>query len=176
MRALSVLVSIVLAMIAPANANEPATIGHGDFMAPYRDACHDKIYASCLDQTKVLSAGFDQAKAQHKLAVVIFGFNSCPPCNVLALWLKSPKGAALMGNYEEIDLSIFDPGGSLRPEVFDTILPTLKLNIHRSPPYGVPLFAIVDPQTETLIGKSLLGFDPNDQSQHIAYLAANTRR
>ena len=160
----------VLASLAPAYADEPVTAKPYDFMASYRDACHDKIYASCVDQTKVLDDGLTQAKAAHKLAVIVFGFNSCPPCNVLDAWLKSPKGAELMKHYVQIDLSIFDSSGELRPDVFDAVLPSLKLRISRMPKYGVPLFAIVDPQTKHVVGTSILGFSATDQSRHTAYL------
>ena len=78
-----------------------------------------------------------------------------------------------MDKYEQADISIFAPAShQLRLEVFDTILPPLKLHINRNSPYGVPLMAVIDPKTNSVVGEPLVGFNPDDQSAIIAYLKA----
>jgi len=165
----------LLASLATAFADEPVMRNGYDFMAGYREGCGDKIYASCLNQIKLLDGGLRQARGEKKLALVIFGFDSCPPCNVLDQWLKSPQGAALAKSYVQIDLSIFDKGGALRPEVFSSVLPSLKLSINQTPPYGVPLFVIVDPTTQQVIGKAIVGFSADHHEEHAAYLRVHTQ-
>ena len=162
---------MMLASISVAHAEEPAVGAHA-FMAPYRTQCSDRIYASCVDQRKILSAGLAEAKAEGKRALIVFGFNSCPPCNVLDFWLKSPEGAALTQSYVQIELSIFDKTGALRPEIYSDVLPRLGLSINQTPPYGVPLFAIVDPVAAKVIGQPILGFGARHHEQHAAYLTA----
>jgi len=144
---------IALALIAAtaSRADEPVTGRGYDFMAGYREGCGDKIYASCLNQIKLLDGGLRQARGEKKLALVIFGFDSCPPCNVLDAWLKSPDGKALAKAYVQVDVSILDKTGAVRPEVFSSLLPSLKLSINQVPPYGVPLFAIIDPATQQVV-------------------------
>ncbi len=106
---------------------------------------------------------------------MIFGFNSCPPCKALDLWMKTDAGKKAFAPYELIEVSIFDPQRKLRPEVFATLIPSLKMPINNSPPYGVPSFAIVDPATKTVLGKPITGFDADDQSEHLAYLSAHVK-
>ncbi|MBI1210743.1 MAG: hypothetical protein GC190_04725 [Alphaproteobacteria bacterium] len=148
-----------------------------DLMTPYRVQCSaDKIYADCIDQRPLLSSVLAKAKAENKRAVVIFGFNTCGPCNALDAWLQLPQGAALLSKYEQADVSIFTPvGHQLRTEVFDEILPQFKLHINRESPYGVPLMAVIDPKTNRVIGEALVGFDGNDPSATVAYLEAGQR-
>jgi hypothetical protein len=154
------------AMGAAARAAEP-----NDVTASYRAACPgDAIYASCADQQKILQAGLRQAKAGHKRAIVIVGFNTCGPCNALATWLEMPERQIVMGSYTLIELSIFDPQHEIRSEVFDAILPPLKLSINRTSPYGVPLFAIVDPASNRVVGQPVLGYNPDAIA---AYMAAS---
>lgn len=162
----------VVTSIGAAYAAEPVTARGHDFMAGYREGCGDKIYASCVDQAKLLRDGLRRAHEERKLALVIFGFNACPPCNVLDRWLTSPEGAALEKPYVQIDLSIFDETGALRPEIYTNVLPNLKLAINQAPPYGVPLFAIVDPTTEKVVGKAIVGFSADHHAEHAAYLKA----
>lgn len=174
MRAIVALLCVI-ASIAVAHADEPLMGNAHEFMASDRASCGDKIYASCLDQRKILDDGLAQAKAQGKRALVVFGFNSCPPCNVLDLWLKSPQGTALAKSYVQIELSIFDKTGALRPEIYSSVLPSLRLSINQTPPYGVPLFAIVDPETRQVLGKAILGFSADRHGEHIAYLKAHAK-
>ncbi|MFZ1990677.1 MAG: hypothetical protein WAW96_13005 [Alphaproteobacteria bacterium] len=171
-RVLMIGLSLAIGIGVAAHADEPVTGKGYDFMAGYRTACGDKIYAPCLDQVKLLNGGLRQAKGEKKLALVIFGFDSCPPCNVLDLWLKSPQGGALMKSYVQVDLSILDKGGAIRPEVFSSVLPSLKLSINQTPPYGVPLFAIINPTTQQVLGKAIVGFSADKPQAHIAYLTA----
>ena len=163
----------VLIPLAAAHADNPVSGPAPDFMASSLTRCGDKIYASCVDQATLLKDGLDRAHAEHKRALVIFGFNSCPPCNVLDRWLKTPEGAALVKPYVQIDLSIFDETGALRPEIYTNVLPTLGLNINQTPPYGVPLFAIVDPETEKVLGKAILGFSASHHEEQVGYLKAH---
>ena len=165
----------VVGSIAVARADEPVIGKVYDFMAGYREGCGDKIYASCLNQMKLLDGGLRQARGEKKLALVIFGFESCPPCNVLDMWLKSPDGAALAKSYVQVDISILDKTGATRPEVFSSVLPSLKLSINQTPPYGVPLFAIVDPTTQQVVGKAIVGFSADHHEEHIAYLKAHAK-
>jgi hypothetical protein len=146
-------------------------------MASYRARCNEqsRIYASCFDQRRILNAGLAAARAQSKQAVVILGFNDCPPCNALEKWMELPAVAKLLAPYEIIEISIFDRADELRPEVFSDIVPALKLPIHNAPPYGVPDFSIVDPAAKRVAGKSIIGFDSDDQTGHIAYLTAHAR-
>ena len=166
-------IALSLAVTTAAVADEPVTGKGYDFMAGYRTACGDKIYASCLNQIKLLDGGLRQARGEKKLALVIFGFDSCPPCNVLDTWLKSPEGKALAKAYVQIDVSILDKAGAVRPEVFSSTLPSLKLSISQTPPYGVPLFAIIDPTTQQVVGKPIVGFSADKPQAHIAYLKAH---
>ena len=165
----------VVASIAVASADEPVTGKGYDFMAGYREGCGDKIYASYLNQIKLLDGGLRQARGEKKLALVIFGFDSCPPCNVLDAWLKSPEGKSLAKAYVQVDVSILDKTGAIRPEVFSTVLPSLKLGINQTPPYGVPLFAIVDPTTQQVVGKAIVGFSADRHEEQIAYLKAHAK-
>src|ERR1043165_3645861 len=92
-----------------------------DLMAPYRTQCNaDKIYADCVDQRPLLSSVVAKAKAENKRVLVVFGFNTCGPCNALDAWLHLPEGAALASKYVQADVSIFTPvSHQLRTEVFD---------------------------------------------------------
>ena len=125
--------------------------------------------------SRAMSEGLAAAQAKGKRAVVIFGFNDCPPCNVLEKWMDLPAVVKLFAPYEVIEISIFNPKRALRPEVFSDIIPALKLPINNAPPYGVPSFAIVDPSTKKVLGDAITGFDADDQHEHIAYLTAQSK-
>ena len=145
-------------------------------MESYHDQCGDRkrLYASCLNQKDVLSDGLEAAKKEGRLAVIVLGFNDCPPCYVLDRWMKTEEAKALLAPYTVIKLSIFDAARDLRPEVFGEIIPQYSLPINTKPPFGVPYFFVFDPQKNQLHGEGIAGFDSRDQSRHIAYLQENT--
>lgn len=154
------------------SAFAPAMAADGFSMKPYKKQCDEvrRPYASCLDQTKILADALTEAHTLGKRVVLVFGFNDCAPCNVLAKWLETEEGMALLEPYVLVKVSIFDPERDLRPEVYDTLIPSYNLPINNSPPFGVPHLVVIDPLTNKAQGEGLIGFDYDDQTKHIAYL------
>lgn len=152
-----------------------ASAASGFTMQTYHDECNEakKLYASCHDQRDILDAGLEAAREDGKLAVVVLGFNDCPPCYILDRWIKSDEGQALLEPYTLIKLSILDPERKERAEVFGDIIPGLKLPISDRPPFGVPYFFILDPEKMKILGTGIGGFNSRDTSKHEALLRAH---
>jgi Thioredoxin-like len=164
---------IIAALVAALPAAGRAAPGFS--IDAFRQSCGEiaRPYASCVDQAKIYEQGLAAARAQHKLAAVLFGFNDCPPCNALKAWMETAEGKKAMAPYVLIEISIFDPSRGLRSEVYDQIVTPLHLSIARQSPYGVPHLVIVDPKTRKPLDHGMVGFNFSDPGATVEYLQSH---
>jgi thiol-disulfide isomerase/thioredoxin len=130
-------------------------------------------YKGCEDQVGVLKAALEEAKAQDKLLLVVFGADWCPSCRVLDLTLPSDKVLGFKGdsidykarfNLTKIAVSVIArPRNSPVPSGIKLIdLVAAEGGIFQPPP--IPFIAVINPRTGKVFARNTFDLESNSAS------------
>lgn len=127
-------------------------------------------YKGCEDQVAILAAALEEAKAQDKLLLVVFGADWCPWCRALDIMIPSEEIMGFKGdgfeykgrfNFTKIAVSVIaKPKNAPVPSGVTLIdLIAAEAGIKQAP--GIPFIAVINPKTGKVFARDTEDLENN---------------